>query len=547
MSWTEFKSTFQKIASEDPEGAIEVLKLKCATDKELFAVVFFPHYCTREFNTYHKDLFRNFKFGERRIRRVRGAPRGSAKSTFETLIDPIHDVAYGVERFIAILSSTAPNANKKLKNIRLEVYNNLALRAVYGVRFPNKKAGESEFIVHSEAGSTLFVAFGKEAEVRGVSYGEARPTKVILDDYERSEEVQSERLRQKTKDRYFEDVAKVGDTETNFIFVGTVLHKESLLAELIKNPAYDGQIYKSIVTWSEREDLWEQWRKIYRNVDNPLRKQQSAEFYLNNKDKMLKGTQVMWPEKESYLDLMLEMEEIGRRAFMKEKQNEPISSDDAIFENISWYHEVGAGLKIESNGVIIPWAELRGTCLGVLDPATGKAKKGRQGDFSCILTGYKHLSTGRVLAHHDWTKRGGPTKFITEIYDLHEKFKYWKFGVETNLYRDSLTLNFNAERDRRQAIEDKKQRDQRRLIKVPFYDIHQTENKIERIMRTEPKVNHGLLLLNRGLSQEFKRQVEDFPHPDNNDDCPDAMEMLWSLANNSFPVSGINADPLGGR
>jgi len=108
---------------------------------------------------------------------------------------------------------------------------------------------------------------------------------------------------------------------------------------------------------------------------------------------MVGGTVVMWPEKESYLDLMIEMEEIGRRAFMKEKQNDPVGANDTIFENFHWYREEQDGLRIESNGALIPWKNL--LSVGAIDPATGqngsKVRKGKLPDYTCIPLGYKDL------------------------------------------------------------------------------------------------------------------------------------------------------------
>jgi hypothetical protein len=155
----------------------ELVIHRCATDLEFYSWYFFSHYCSREFNEFHEEMFGSFRFGERDVRRVRAAPRGSAKSTLATLIKPLHDVCYGLEQFILILSSTTPLANKKLKDIRNEVQTNSLLVAVYGVRFPKKKVGESEFCVFSNFGKCNFVAVGKGSEVRGIRVNETGPLK----------------------------------------------------------------------------------------------------------------------------------------------------------------------------------------------------------------------------------------------------------------------------------------------------------------------------------------------------------------------------------
>lgn len=532
-----FQSFYEKLESE--EEKLEAIIHRCATDIQLFAILFFPHYCTRPFNAFHYEIFKTIKFRERDVRRARAAPRGAAKSTFATLIKPIHDVCYGLEKFILVISATAPLANKKLKNIRSEILFNRSLRDVFGVGFPGGKAGESEFLASSYMGETYFMAIGKGTAVRGVSWRESRPTKVICDDYETAEEVINEKIRQKDADRYFEDIGKAGDTGTNFEFVGTILHKDSLLSKLLVNPRYDSlPPYQSILSWSEREDLWNKWREIYRDIDNPSRQVDALRFFQEHEAEMLKGTVVMWPEKETYYDHMVDLEEIGRRAFMKEKQNDPQGADEPIFERFHWYREVSEGIQIESNGTIVKWEDLE--AVGAMDPSTGqeKPKKGKLGDYTVIPSGYKDLK-GRLFVHHDFTKRVPPTRYIQEIFELNDRFKYSKFAVETNLYRNLLLPNILDEQKRRQT-------DKGQTLKIPFYDVVQTENKHERIYRLEPKVNHGWILFNRALSREFMNMFIDFPYADH-DDAPDAVEILWNLCNNRYRPSGLSLNAMAGR
>ena len=52
------------------------------------------------------------------------APRGSAKSTWITLIYPIWKTVYRVKKYIVLLGDTQPNASKFLENIRREFEDN---------------------------------------------------------------------------------------------------------------------------------------------------------------------------------------------------------------------------------------------------------------------------------------------------------------------------------------------------------------------------------------------------------------------------------------
>jgi len=490
-----------------------------------------------EFSQFHLDIFKRPRFRERKIRRLWIAPRGNAKSTFETLIYPIHDACYATEAFILFVSSTELLANKKLKDIRAEVLSNSLLQDWYGIHFKTKKVGDSEFTVYSHAGETHFAAAGKGSQVRGIRYRQHRPSKIIFDDFETSEEVANEALRKKTEAIYHEEFGKTGNENTNIVFVGTVLHKDALAPTLLKNAAYDGNLYRAVISWSAREDLWEQWRKIYRDLENPDRLNKARAFYEMNRDEMLRGTKVLWPEKKDYYGLMVEMEEIGKRAFFKEMQNDPMSADQVIFENIHWYREEEKGLRLRSNNSLVPWELLRTNAGGSLDPSTGakKAQKGALGDFTCMLAGY-HGPGNRIFVHWDYTKKVAPTKYIEAIFDAHERFNFMKFAAETNLYRNLLMPNIFAEKKRREEKSGKK-------ITIPFYDVIQTENKHERIHRLEPKVNHGIIVFNEALSTDFKRMLEDYPHHPH-DDGPDALEILYNTFMGVYRVAGLSLESM---
>ena len=547
LAWPSFLSLLESYSGDDAK-VNDLYYYRMATDLELFATHFFPHYCQHPFNEFHRDVFESSHYMERSVRRARAAPRGYAKSTITALIKPIHDVCYGLEKYIVIISNTQDQANQKLRDIRTEVLSNARLVAEYGVHFKSKKPGESGYVLHCGKHACMFTSYGAGVEIRGIRFGASRPTKIVLDDSEHSEEVLNEAIRKKYEDWYFQVVSQIGNEQTNIEFIGTILHKESLLSHLLKNPAYDGRLYRSIISWSDNQKLWEAWTKLYTNLDNDAetRRRESDEFYKANESALLQGTKVLWPEKESYLYLMKELVEKGRRAFMKEKQNDPIGGDEALFEKLHWYRETSEGFLIESTGTIIPWSQLKGpdgkwlNAFGAMDPATGqtKARPGRLGDFSCILTGMKD-SKGRLFVHQDWTRRAAPTKYISEVFEHHLQFNYQKFGVETNLYRNLLLPNMVAER-RRIEQETKK------VIQLPFYDIEAVDSKEKRIYTLEPKISHAWILLNRALSTEFVGQLEAFPQGDH-DDAPDTLEMLWGLVNNRYKASAVSIDAQGAR
>jgi predicted phage terminase large subunit-like protein len=374
--------------------------------------------------------------------------------------------------------------------------------------------------------------------MRGIRYREVRPTKIILDDVEHSEEVESEMLRDKLKAWYEDVVSNIGDEETNIDFVGTVLHRQSLLRQLLKNPRYKTHEYKSVISWAERKDLWDQWREIYCNLDNDNRLEDALAFFKANEQEMMKGVEVLWPEKEPYYYLQEKIVEMGMRSFMKEKQNDPMSDEEKVFtpESIWWYEETPQGLLIERTNTLIPWNQL--TAYGAIDPSTGQTKVSgntkKKPDFTCLLPGYGDAK-GRLFVHEDFLKRVPPTTFIQKIFEFWDRYKFYKFGVETNLFRNLLLKNIQDEKNRLE-------KERKAPVSVKFYDIELHENKEKRIYSLEPRVFHGWILFNKKkVSPEFMNQLYDFPKGVH-DDGPDCLEMLWGLVNNKYKVGVADKD-----
>jgi predicted phage terminase large subunit-like protein len=533
------------------------LRERCRTDVELFATVFFPHYCRCPFNQFHRDSFHDWSVPVRGARRASIAPRGTAKSTLAALIKPIHDLCYGLESFIVLLSNTDAQAAGRAKDIRRELLENVALRDYFGAFFSSRRVPETEFVATCGDNQIMFSAYGSGAEIRGIRFGERRPTKIICDDIEHSEEVLNEAIRTKYEAWFKEVVSQMGDGETKIEVIGTLLHPKALLKSIEDNPAYATRRYRSIISWSRGEKLWEQWRKLYHNLEvtQAERLNAATSFFEANKAAMLEGTEILWPGNpdESYLKLMMLREEIGYRAFEKERQNNPMESEDAIFRQLHWFVETPKGYLIEETGVLIPWSELN-EMQGVIDPATGqtKARAGKRGDFSPILSGRSDRK-GRLFVVEDWTRRATPTEFIAAIFEAHERLAFAKFGVEVNLYRNLLIPNLETER-RRREIENKARFDaecadcrkhNRPLptwswgLHLPFYGIDNIDNKEKRIYTLEPKVANRYILFNKTLSAEFKHQMASFPLGDH-DDCPDALEMLWGLVNKRYGASPLS-------
>ena len=257
------------------------------------------------------------------------APRGAAKSTLKTLILPIHSLLYRQERYIVLISATQKQARQRLRNIKSELQRNGLLNSVYATELSRRDGWTSEAI---NINCVQIDAFSAGTEIRGISYRQWRPTLVILDDVEDENSVYSADQREKLRNWFNETIEHIGDSYTAIEIVGTVLHPDSLLANLLRRPDFQSHRFPSVLQFSEHPELWEQWRALYTNLDDQNRDATAYAFYKGNQTAMDQGARVLWPEKENYYQLQVQLTLLGRRAFFKEKQNEPTLIGEVFFD-----------------------------------------------------------------------------------------------------------------------------------------------------------------------------------------------------------------------
>jgi predicted phage terminase large subunit-like protein len=510
----------------------DLLKIHCRHDIEFFAREFFPHLCRLEFSPMHRELFLRRAMtvdeelpGRVGRRQALAAPRGNAKSTIKSLLFPLHDIVYRRERYIVIFSATMAQAQQRLKNLRREIEKNECLRAVYAEEL--RKTGSWTARAMSIGGIQIDVS-SAGSEVRGVSSGEWRPTKIILDDVEDSDQVENADLRQHLYDWFREVIENLGDRYTHIDVVGTILHPDSLLSQLLERPDFEGRKWRSVVRFANRADLWDEWRRRYTDLGNS-RRQSSARIYFNKRrDEMLEGAQALWPEKEDYYELMIQLATRGRRAFFKEKQNEPLRADSAVFDpsTFRYFHREGDKLILEtpltpstkSTPPAPSLSQLR--LVGFLDSAMGKGARRKRGDFAAIATVGADES-GRLYVLDIWLERATPSEQARRIFAQHELWNYSNFGIEAIGFQGLIVEPIESVRKTRLAGGEK--------ADLAIQEITPSGSKVERVAALEPLIHNGWLLFDRALGDEFFAQLEQFPRG-RHDDGPDALAAAVELA-----------------
>ncbi|MCE5229499.1 phage terminase large subunit [bacterium] len=499
---------------------------------EYFAQYFFPRHCRYSFSPLHRYLF------SRRAEKIASdpphrhgqldvviAPRGAAKSTIMSLVFPIHALLYETDPYIVLFSATQRQASQRLSNIHFLV-NDKSLFAKYFPKFYEGKSprASSRSLTFGEG---RMEAFSAGAEVRGINHGAWRPTWIILDDVERSDRVRSLRHRDTLAEWFDEVVANLGNGYTNIDLIGTLLHRDALPVRIGNRPDTVKAQFASIISEASDQTLWDQWRALYQDLNDPGRLLTARAFFDEHRDAMLAGASVLWEQKEDYYALSALRERIGRRAFDKEKQNEPANDEDALF-NVQRLRRfrIDRG-KLICEPMVLPSGDVpddgaRPTVNisdlsigGFIDPALGA----RGGDYAAIVT-VATDGVGYAYVLDVWIEVANTSRQVEKIFELNNKWNYDFFGVETVGFQAMLMDSINTASARH--------RDRGEKWQITLKQMRPRGTKLSRIAHVEPFAASGWLMFNEDLDPVFIDQLENYPNGPH-DDGPDALAAAFTL------------------
>jgi hypothetical protein len=136
---------------ENSENVKRERKAKCENSVLEFAGVYFPDYVPCQFAKFHKEW--------EKIRTIEKEPvlveafRVSGKSTYFTLLDPVHEIVYGRRNFILFSRYNEEKSALFTGRILLELMFNQRLINDFGVFFPDGKKPAMERFTVSVPGS----------------------------------------------------------------------------------------------------------------------------------------------------------------------------------------------------------------------------------------------------------------------------------------------------------------------------------------------------------------------------------------------------------
>lgn len=554
-----------------------MLKARCRTDRQLFVGFFLGDKVEYGFSDFHlaslempKTAYRDRK-PMSGWRRATMGPRGNGKTTIYIRAEVVHDICYSMEEFIVILCEGFTLSKARLREIRYEIERNKLLQEYFG----DLKGSIWQAADIETDNKVRILAGSMRGQVRGILHPEtgARPTKIIIDDGEDSQDVLNPDLRERDRRVFEQDIegAASVDGRTNIQITGTPLHREALLPSLRDNPAWTFSSFPAIENWPDRMDLWEICRQVWASVgaeDEPAgggrrsvsemvaaalvkdqRNDLAYAYYKAHRKKMDQGSRVLWEEGEPLFQLMTWLWANGEAAFSKEKQLVPRdpSLSTFVMEADGDYPRRGAlRHKVEGNYLVIDqrdgktrkihfrnlsWLAFHDPAKA--DPTRNRGRKSSLSDYASIVTmAVEKNKDGGIFGHvvNDWTFRQPPSVQVETAFELCERWK-WSMLV---LEEDTLGLLKDV------FVATAKARKKAHLFhQLPLRALaRQITNKDVRIAAMEPAVANGWITFNETLSRVFWNHFVDHPTGDH-DDGPDSTEGAWKRR--GFGMSGLRS------
>ena len=482
----------------DPDPAASARRRQRAQDDfEYFCRTYFPHYVRLANSVLHDYLYRRLPeiaASDKAEADAIAAPRGEAKSTITSQLFVLWCILTERKRYAMIGMDAFDQAALMLEAIKAELEANPRLLMDFPEATGPGPVWQAGAIVTKNERKVEAVGSGKR--IRGRRHGPHRPDLFVGDDLENDENVKTPEQRDKLQSWITKAVLKLGGAGEKFdvIVIGTVLHYDSVLARLLKNPLWRAARFKAIIRWPVNMALWDAWETLLLTQGEEA----AASHYAEHREEMDEGAEVSWPEGRPLAALMKIRARDGHAAFDSELQNDPLSDDEAPFAKVIQF-----------------WQELPPRLLwfGACDPSLGKAGTSR--DPSALLVGGLDRATGVLYVVRAEIRKRLPDRIIEDVIALNKEFPCQVWAVEAVQFQEFL----RAELVKRSAA---------RGAPVPARAVTPIADKLLRIESLQPHMANGLIRLHPSQTTLID-QLRHFPKADH-DDGPDALHMLWAAA-----------------
>lgn len=422
----------------------------------------------------HIELLRSFIVS---ARFAKAAPRGHGKTTVISLA-AIYCIVNTLDHFLLIVSDTYGQAKDIVDGIKQQLESNELLRWVYGDLTTDYHWTAGAFTTANEV---RVMARGSQMKVRGLKFRHWRPSRVLGDDMENDEAVDSEDRRIKLENWVRKALLPAMSRDGKAGFVGTILHEDSLLSKMVNGkPGYAGwdrTAFKALI--SETVSLW----------PGHL----SPEKLLKMRDD---------PNDENY---------VGPLVFSQEYQNEPVDEAARIIKAEWIYGKEGArrtytlaekeqewlqnnpGAPEGSNWVRAEMVQI----VAAVDPAISEEDTADY--FSYVVIGLD--KKGHIWVLDIFRERTGD--FEKQVEFILAMFKEWrpdKIKIETVAYQKGLYVAVRNAGAKQQLY-------------PPIFEVRPDKDKFRRAVMHSANFAGGLVHVrtDHPLSDAFISEIITFP------------------------------------
>lgn len=460
-----------------------------------FCEIYLAHHFSTPWGEHHLDLFAKIDEPDGNKRICRAEPRKFGKSTIVSLALPLHRLAYQLKKFILLIGDGATTAESNLGSIIDEVENNdLLLQDFPHLKPAIDKKGQlvkwtdKQLVFHS--GATI-IAKGAGARLRGLKRKKFRPDLSVLDDPESPETTDTHGKRKRRRNWFGGTFMGLGAKDWDIYVIGNLTHKESLIAELLL-----------ALTWDS---------KLYQAENKPV--SPAFKYPLGNTKQ---DGSALWPEEWPLEKLAKYRAEpgVGTLVYAREMMNNPADDADKKFDSGQFAYFDFVPAMLNEYDLIVTF----------IDPAGGQkpneVKAGKK-DFAAIVTGGRRRDNRKVQIIDVELTRALPKGQIDLLLDVYVRFRPGRIGAEENMFKNLLKTNIE-------------ERARERQLYPAVQAIHQSQNKITRILSTQPPIEAKTIEFARHLLVKCPTYFEQYDNfPTDHDDGPDATEGVVRMLETS--------------
>jgi len=178
------------------------------------------------------------------------APRMHAKSTAITLAYVLACVLFRDRQYVLIISDTITQATQFLGDIKKELIDNDRIKDLFGIKEFTKDTEDDVIVKCADGHEFRISAKGSEQKMRGLKWNNKRPDLIVGDDLENDEIVLNIDRRTKFKRWFYGAVLPCLSYNGIIRIVGTVLHEDSLLNNLMPRETDKQTVVEDLKTYS---------------------------------------------------------------------------------------------------------------------------------------------------------------------------------------------------------------------------------------------------------------------------------------------------------